>query len=192
MKSSVRYLIVFCIPLLMVPAFAQSSSQDAHAHGLATLTLALENEMLQIQFESPAANVVGFEYAATSPEERQSVVKAEATLAEPAVLFFFEGTDCQSTKTTVDVSGVIDDESKENDEHADHHHHDPSHHSESGHSEISAEYHFSCEDPQNLVAVSVALISQFPSIERIDTMWITVDKQGAASLTTNRNTISLD
>lgn len=61
---------------------------------------------------------------------------------------------------------------------------------ESDHSEISAEYRFSCKNPGKLVSVSIALMKQFPGIEKINAMWITETKQGAVSLTPNNNAIS--
>ncbi len=175
----------------MVSGFARSGTQEAHTHGLATLTLALENGILEAQFESPAANLLGFEHKAKSLEEKKAVTKIETTLKEPTLLFSFAGTNCQPKKTTVDVSGVMDDERKKNKEHGEHEHHSHSkEYGESGHSEISAEYRFSCKDPEELVSVSVALINQFPGIEKIDAMWITETKQGAVSLTSSSNAIS--
>jgi hypothetical protein len=193
MKFTAYYIFfMFFPPLLTISDFARSGTQEAHTHGLATLTLALENDMLEIQFESPAANLVGFEHAAKSPEEKKAVAKAETTLKDPTRFFSFAGTHCQSKKTTVNVSGVMNDESKEHKEHGEHEHHNRSKkHKESGHSEISAEYRFSCKNPKKLISVSVALMNQFPGIEKIEAMWITAAKQGAVSLTSNSNEISL-
>ena len=104
---------------------ARSESQEAHTHGLATLTLALENSVLEIQFESPAANLVGFEHKATSSEEKKAVTQTETSLKEPNLLFSFVGASCQPKKTTVDISGVMDNHNKkyqEHDEHEDHSH----------------------------------------------------------------------
>ncbi len=182
-----HYIVIFL--LLTISLTARSGNQQAHTHGLATLTLALENDVLEIQFESPAANLVGFEHKATSANEKKAVTQAETTLKEPKGLFSFVGADCQSKKTSVDVSGLMGEQGNEHEEH-EHHGHSEGH-DESGHSEISAHYRFSCDDAKKLAAVSVALFNEFHGIEKIDVMWITEIKQGAVTLSANKKTISL-
>ncbi|MFT5083830.1 MAG: hypothetical protein ACI9Y1_001881 [Lentisphaeria bacterium] len=190
MKCNTRLIFNFLFPaLLLGSALARAGSQDAHTHGLATLTLALENEMLEIRFESPAANLVGFEHAARSAKEKEAAAHLETVLKEPVRLFAFIGTHCQLIKTAVDVSGVAVDEHNKTKEH-DHHSHSKEH-EESDHSEISAEYLFSCKNLKQLDSVSVDLMNQFAGIEKIDVMWITETKQGAVALTPNNNVIAL-
>ena len=60
MKTSmVHILFTLLLPLFLI---AKVHAEEAHIHGLATLTLALEGNSLEIEFESPAANLVGFEH----------------------------------------------------------------------------------------------------------------------------------
>jgi len=187
MKSITHYFPIFFLPTILISAGPES--QEAHTHGRATLTLALENGILEIKFESPAVNLVGFEHRAKSPEHRKTVTQTETILNEPYLLFSFVDTHCQPDTTTVDVSGIIDEEHDGHDGHEDNSHSKA--HDESAHSEISAHYRFRCKDPQTLNSVSVALLSQFTGIEKIDVVWITENKQGAVSLTSNKNTILL-
>lgn len=199
MKFTAHYS--FILFLLTVSVMTRLGAQEAHTHGLATLTLALENGILEIEFESPATNLVGFEHQAKSPEQRKAVTQTETTLKDPKLLFSFVGANCQPKKTTVDVSGVMGDEHEEH-EHKEHEHEEHEHeehknhghsegHDESSHSEISASYRFSCKDAKKLDSVSVALLKQFPGIEKINAMWVTETKQGAVSLTSNSSTILL-
>lgn len=37
-------------------------SLSAHLHGVATLNIALDDQQLELQLNSPAMNIVGFEY----------------------------------------------------------------------------------------------------------------------------------
>ncbi len=185
MKSTIQYLAVFF--LLSVSAIAKTENQEAHVHGLATLTLALENEILEIQLESPAANLIGFEHKASSPEEKQTIKHAKTLLLSPA--FSFNGTNCKPEQATVDISEVM---GNAHDHHHDHdHYHHSEDHSDSSHSEITASYQFSCKDGKKLHSISVALFKQFPGIEKIKTVWITETRQGSEMLFPNRNTISL-
>ena len=181
MRNTIRYFLIFIISCVSI--ISKAENQEAHVHGLAILTLALENDTLEIQFESPAANIVGFEHTAHSTEEKQAVSTAEAALKSPQLLFSFSGADCSPKETTVDVSNVTEDKHK--------HHHHKEDHSESNHSEIKANYRFSCQDAQNINSVSIDFFNQFPSIEKINVMWITGNGQGSALLTENEHSVSL-
>ncbi len=184
MKTTVCYWLIFL--LLSVSTIAKTQSQEAHIHGLATLTLALENKALEIQFESPAANLIGFEHQANSPEEKQAVKQAEVILKSPKLLFSFAGTSCKAIEKTVDISGVTD---REHDQHK--HHNHSKDHDDSSHSEIAASYRFSCKNTQELNSVATTLFNQFPRIEKINAIWVTETRQGSELLFPNRNTISL-
>ena len=190
MKTTMVYLLLSLLPIAKVHA------EEAHIHGLATLTLALEGNSLEIEFESPAANLVGFEHKATSVKEKRALHIAESTLKSPAELFLFSGVNCQLKEAEVDISAV---EEKDHDDHGHHHeHHHSSHddhksHSDKSdsHSEIKAHYHFSCNQAKQLESVSTALFSQFPGIENINAMWVTDTVQGSKILAPNSAEFSL-
>lgn len=148
--------------------------------------LVLESGVLQIQFESPAANILGFEHIAKSPEQRKAVRQVEIILKQPDLLFSFVGADCQAKITEVDLSGVVG-----NEQHGHEHHNHSAEHDEGGHSEISARYNFICNNPEKLDSISVLLFKQFPGIEKIDALWITETKQDAVSLTSSSSAVFL-
>lgn len=190
MKSNSQLILSFLFPaLLLVSGLSRAGSQAAHTHGLATLSIALEDGLIEIRFESPAVNLVGFEHAVRSANEKKAVAHVDTILNESASLFIFRGGHCQPTETAVDASGVAVREHEEAKEH-DHHSHSKGHEG-SGHSEISATYRFSCKNPEQLNSVTVDLMNQFPSIEKIDVMWIIETNQGAATLTPDKNVIAL-
>ncbi len=184
MKTTIPYLVIFC--LLTVSALARSANQAAHTHGMATLTLAQENDKLEIYFESPAANVIGFEHKAVSQEQKQAVKKTEAMLKSATSLFSFMGTSCQLRAIDLDLSAIIDDEHKQHEDHSHSKHTD-----KENHSEIQSHYHFICQSGQNLQSVSIGLFSQFSGIEKINAMWVTNTQQGSQLLTPNKNIIRL-
>ena len=173
---------------------------DAHVHGVAELTLAVEGSVLEIGIESPSANIVGFEHKANTTEQRQAVDKAKQVLENPSQLFVFSGTSCQLKELAVDMKGVMHTEEKAGDHHHNHekdghhdHHKDHDKHEEKGetHSEITANYHFSCDNTADLTSVSVELFALFPSIEKINAKWITASQQGAQTLTAEKYTVQL-
>ena len=150
-----------------------TSEQQAHLHGVAELTLAIEGNKLEISLESPAANIVGFEHKATSKQQIKAVEQAKSILQSSPSLFSFSGSDCVLQQATVDMSALIE---------QDHHdHHDDEH--GDGHSEVSADYHYQCAQGERLDSISVNLIALFPSFEKLNVMWLSDSQQGAAELT---------
>ena len=183
----VSTLFFTAILAITVSVNKQAQAQAVHSHGLATLTLGLEGAFLEIEFESPAMNLIGFEYQAKTAKDKQVVANAVGLLKAPQALFTFLEARCALTASVVDVSSVIRDESK-------HHHHDHSQgHSnhDDVHSEIVASYQFTCVDANQLNAISVALFDKFPGIEKINAMWVTDSQQGAKELNPSSRTFSL-
>ncbi len=168
------------------------TQQQAHVHGLAELTIALEGNALELNLESPAANIVGFERRASSPEQRIAVAASKKILETPAQLFRFIGTDCLVDRATVDVSAV---EPRHNDQatpghHDDEHDHDHDHDHDS-HSEISANYRLTCAEGSKLTAISVDLLKHFSAIEKLQVQWISGAKQGAIDLSRHSTLVKL-
>lgn len=187
LKANTGYLAIFI--LLAAATSAISGVHEAHTHGQATLTLALEGNTVEIHLASPAANLVGFEHKAESAEQRKAVKKAETYLREPGQLFSFIGTQCQPGKITVNISGVLGDEQTDHHEHKDQN--PPGHRNGSSHYDISARYRFLCDDPGELDSLAVSLFKLFPGIEKIDVMWVTDSEQGSELLNTARTSFSL-
>ncbi len=156
--------------------------QQAHLHGTAQLTLALEGNALEISLESPAINIVGFEHKATSEKHIEAVEKAKSDL-ESSGLFLFSGSDCNLKQAKVDISSVI----KQDKQHSDHH----GHKDHESHSEISANYSYECSKGEKLETVSVNLIPLFPAIETLEVMWLTSRQQGATQLTAKSKLIRI-
>ena len=185
--------------MLPMNLYAESShhgdhhKQEAHLHGLGEITLALEGDNIELNLESPAANIVGFEHRASTPDQRQRVNEAKATLESPKQLFTFSGTRCELTALEVDVSAVQATEESEHKENK-HDHHDHSDHEKANHkthSEVSANYRFQCDDGSRLAAITFNFFEHFPGTEKLDVEWVTDSNQGSAELTVKSKTIYL-
>ncbi len=153
--------------------------QQAHIHGYAELMLAVEADALAITLESPAVNIVGFEYAAKSANDKQAVKKAKLALESPETLFILSGGGCTLREAGVDMSAL---------QAGDH-----SHHKEKDglHREITASYSYQCKRSSNLEAVAVKLFELFPRLETLRVMWLTEKKQGSVELTANASILQL-
>ena len=64
-----------------------TAQQSAHVHGIATLNLAMEGDELEIEFASPAGNIVGFEHEAVTAAERRAIRDAIEQLRKGNELF---------------------------------------------------------------------------------------------------------
>ena len=70
-------------------AYAEKSAEslDAHVHGLSELTIAMDAKTIELQLISPAMNLVGFEYKASSKHDIAAVKQAELLLEQQDSLF---------------------------------------------------------------------------------------------------------
>lgn len=180
-------------------------AQSAHVHGLATLRLAVESVAVEIEFESPAANLLGFEHQAHSAEDKERLEKTVSILQASDNLFVFDRADCKLDNVELDYSGLLSAERRHHGEHHDEHAHDEhrEHHDEHNHelhahkephethSEISANYRFNCSSTDSLSSITVNLIHYFPAIEKINAMWVSEKRQGAENINATNKIIKL-
>lgn len=162
---------------------------DAHVHGISEMTVAIEGTDIEIAFESPAMNLVGFEHKATSKKDKATVKSVVAALKQHQQIFSFAGSDCELVDSSVDASGVLKDAHGHKKDSHDHHDHDD--HAEGAHSEIVANYHYRCEQLKSLSGIDVNLFKSFPGIHKVNVMWLSETQQGAASLSSSNRTIGI-
>ena len=215
-------LIAFTHPFLLSESLVAKDSNDSathstHLHGYAELTIALDGDLLEINLESPAFNIIGFEYKAKSAKEIQRLEKSEELLKAAERIFSFKGTHCDLKNSEASIENSADpnkasrgteheghaerhdqEEHHEHRKHEEHHEywgheeheeHEEHHDREKQHSEISSNYVYECDAGENLTAIDVKLISHFPAIEKLKVMWVTNERQGALDLTESAETV---
>lgn len=164
---------------------------EAHTHGVANLTLVFENGALEIQFESPAMSLLGFEHKPKTKEQMETIERTKAILSSPTKVIFIEGANCAPVNTDVEIHGPAG-QAIENTREQEHDHHDSdgkhTEHSTS-HSEILATYRFDCVDGEKIRSTDVALFEYFPSLESINVHWVTEAQQGQSTLQPKAATI---
>ena len=197
--------------------YAEKSTEslDAHVHGLSELTIAMDTKTIELQLISPAMNLVGFEYKASSKQDITAVKQAELLLEQQDSLFLIAGGDCEHLSTSIDSDGLLKagahedqekhddhhdhekhddhDDHEKHDDHDDHEkHEDHSEHDQGEtHSEMVASYSFTCKDTSKLSSIKVALFASFPGIHKVNTLWVTPSKQGSSMLSAKNSTINL-
>ena len=199
MKKHIVSFVVLALTAVgaAYPVFAEkhSSSLEAHVHGLSELTIAVEGQTIELQFSSPAMNLVGFEHRASSEKEIATVQNIESILRQPQMLFTMTGADCKAIGSHVDSSSLTaeDHHSHTQDEHKHHYDHDDhdDHVKHESHSEIVANYNYNCTDTAGLESVKVLLFDAFSGIEMINVLWVSPAKQGSVKLTANNTDVQL-
>ena len=168
---------------------------DSHVHGIAALNLALEGREVEIELDSPAANIVGFEHAPSSEADQAALDKAVVALKDGGQLFRFnDDAGCRMETANV-VSELLEEEHDEHEEHEGHAkdgHEDEEHEHEGEgetHSDIEAAYHFVCDEPGKLTRLTVELFEAFPGMEKLKVQYVTQSKQGAAELTATAHVV---
>ena len=105
-KSKTVRSILILTSVISMSDFALAREQyDAHTHGIANLTLASENGVLEVQFDSPAISVLGFEHQPSTQEHISTIEKATELLSYSSNVLSTKGTDCNLDTVNVDVIG---------------------------------------------------------------------------------------
>src|SRR5690554_1224031 len=185
-----RTLLASAALALSFPELADDHqhSLEAHVHGIGTITIALENQLLELQLESPAMNIIGFEYQPTTEADIQSVKAAQNTLSNAAELFAFSPA-AQCRLTSVSIENALLKGSGAHDH--DHDSQPAAEIAEHQHNDISAHYQYHCATPAQLNSIDLAgLFKLFTQTEKIQVQLIVGDHQQGAELSAKNTSLS--
>ena len=190
--------------MLVPPAMGESRQHGVHVHGVAEMTLVVDQRDLEIEFSGPAMSVVGFEHTAQTTTDIEAVKKAQTALNNGANVFTFIGTQCVMRDVTVDVSAVWDgmavdrgegagqgSHARAHESHESHESHEKHERHEESHSDISAHYTFRCMQDDSPLAVRVGVDDLPFDVEEIRAKWVTDSGQGAAQLSADKWQLTL-
>jgi len=206
-----KHTLSFLALVAAVPALAEGTRQmEAHEHGVGALNIAIEGTTVAMEFHAPGADLVGFEYKATSAVDLAAIDAAVATLSAPLAVFkMSEGAECSVSKAQAGLETEKehdhDHEKHEDEEHAhdghdhdkhedeehahDDHDHDKhedeehAHGEDAGHSEFHAEYLLTCNAPEALKQVDFAYFDHFPNAQEVEVQIITTSGAAAFEVT---------
>lgn len=171
-----RYLFVAALAAACVApvlgAVKEQRHHDAHQHGTAELNLAWEGNIVTVEFESPAVNIVGFEHSPRNAAQKKLVQDALATLRSVDKIFAFTpaaGCRGQATEVETDLSKPHADE----------------------HSEFRANYRYSCDKPEALTTVDILLFKLFPKTNTLRAQVVSAKGQTAVELSPKQNRLNL-
>ena len=142
MKLLTTVLLSFIASLTAFQTLA-SETLDSHEHGSASLSIAIDDNLISIRFESPAVNIVGFEYQPNDKVQQAKITEAKNKLSNFDATFNLKGeSKCRVLLSSANwVSDHDEHSGHENDisetEHDDHseHENDTTKSEHDGHSE---------------------------------------------------------
>ncbi len=178
-------LIGVVLSALSTNLLAATVHQHAHVHGVVKLDVAIENNALSIQIDSPLDSLVGFERAPRTPAEKQAVQQLIAKLHDAQQLF---KADPQAACTLLKVNlespalglaagGAPKDDKSQSpaDEHAD----------------LDGSFDFTCAHPTKLSFIDVGLFEAFKGIRQVDVQIVTPQGQFKRTLTRDHARLTL-
>jgi hypothetical protein len=175
--------------LVVPPAVAQHAHRHgAHAHGESRLGLAIEAGRLEIELESPAVDIVGFEHAPRTPAQAKALADARARLADGSALIVSPAAaGCRLDAGRVETKGPIGGAgqlpaAKSGEA--------PKAGGDGEHSEIVVRWALNCSAPDKLDRLEIGLFKAFKGMGRITATL--VGPKGQRSVTLKRGAGTLD
>ncbi|MDH0023099.1 DUF2796 domain-containing protein [Pseudomonas monteilii] len=169
--------LLLALPFALLPLAVAHAHDDhdhdhahgtlgAHEHGVAKLNAVLDGNTLELELDSPAMNLVGFEHAANSGADKAKVAAVRQQLEQPLKLFGLSAAaGCKEDQQELE-SPLFGDAPKA-DEDGDEHEHSHQH------SDIGAHYQLTCANPDKLAQVDLApLFKAFPATQKINVQLI--------------------
>lgn len=157
-----------------------SHGHGAHVHGSAVLNIALDGNMLFIEFDSPAFNLAGFEHEPANDVQKSALLSVKKALDSVGLLFQFTPTRCRLKKLEIEVPYLAD------------HYENHTHQHQHDHADVHAHYVSQCERAEQLRAISVNLFTYFPGIREVRAQWVFQNRQGVALLTADNPGLKFD
>jgi hypothetical protein len=188
-----RLLLALPFALLPLAVLAATPSEDepphehgslgTHEHGVARLDVALDGARLELELQSPAMNLVGFEHPPSTDEDKARIQAVRQLLDQPLVLFKLDpAAGCKVTEQALESPLFGDKAPEDDDDHepaeaaGETHHHD--------HSEIHANYALTCAEPAALKTLDLAaLFKTFPATRSVQVQLIAPNGQQGKALT---------
>jgi len=177
-------LPLLLLSLACLPAMAADDAHDhhgnhpAHVHGVGKLDVALEGNTLTLHLDTPLINLVGFEHAANSGKDKDTVRAAAKTLREVGRIFVTDAAaQCKPAEIQLESAvlapELLGEKTPASTQDA----------AGDGHADLDGDFTLVCASPGALNTVDVSgLFAAFPGFQRIDVQLATPKKQGAVQL----------
>ncbi|MBU2532668.1 MAG: DUF2796 domain-containing protein [Alphaproteobacteria bacterium] len=154
-------------------AFAAERHREAgaHQHGHGKVEIAMEGSELVIELHAPANDIVGFEHAAKSAEDKAAITTAQKTLEDfSKVIILPSDAGCRLTTASAELEREAD---------------------RSDHASFHASYTFACDKLSALSTISFKYFETFSRAEELDVAVISTKGQKSFEATPKEPAIDL-
>ncbi|MFK3775759.1 DUF2796 domain-containing protein [Pseudomonas sp. NPDC089406] len=171
--------LLLALPFALLPLAVAHAHDDhdhdhahgtlgTHEHGVAKLNVVLDGNTLELELDSPAMNIVGFEHAASTDADKAKVAAARQLLEQPQKLFgLAQAAGCKDDAQELE-SPLFGDAAHADDD-ADAHEHEHGHQ----HTDVNAHYQFTCATPGKLTQLDLGpLFKTFPQTQKVNVQLI--------------------
>ena len=195
--------LLLALPFALLPLAIAHAAEDhdhdhehgslgAHEHGVGRLNAVLDGQTLELELDSPAMNLVGFEHVATTAADKAKVAAARKQLENPSALFNLPkaaGCVISSQELNSPLFGDKPEADHDDDDH-DHDSKDGAHEHHHDHSEIHAHYQFTCATPTALSNLDLTQVFKtFPATQKIQVQLIGPSGQQGVDATATAATL---
>jgi len=166
----------------------------AHVHGHGTLDLAVEDQRMSLELEVPGMDIVGFEHAAQSDEQKAAVANATSLLQRPLDIFVLPaaaGCRVASAEVALQPEHEHDDDDAGHDHAAHEGAGDHDHDGHAGHNQFHATYSIDCADPAALTAITFNYFKLFAGAQALTVNVATAKGQSKYEVSRDKPTLDL-
>ena len=194
--------LLLALPFALLPLAVAHAHEDhdhehgslgAHEHGVGRLNAVLDGQALELELDSPAMNLVGFEHAATSAADKAKVAAVRKQLENPSALFNLPkaaGCVVSSQELNSPLFGDKPEAEHDDDDHATDGKGAAAHKHDHDHSEIHAHYQFTCATPAGLGNLDLSQVFKtFPATQKIQVQLIGPSGQQGVDATATAATL---
>jgi hypothetical protein len=167
-----------------------------HVHGHGTLNIAIEDKRVSMELVVPGMDIVGFEHAPSTDDQKAAVAKAQGELAKPLGIFSLPASaGCAVAEANV----AIEPEHHHDGDDADDHDHDADHkdgakddHDEhAGHNQFHVNYALDCTNPAELTTVTFDYFTLFAGAHDLTVNVVTAKGQSQYEVSRDKPTLDL-
>jgi hypothetical protein len=184
-----------------MPTAAEEAHRElgAHVHGHGTLNIAIEDKRVELELEVPGMDIVGFEHAPSTDDQKAAVEKAKAQLAEPLAVFALPaaaGCAVAEAKVALDADHHHDGDDHDADgkdpgKEAHDHDHDAHDEAGGGHNKFHATYALDCASPAELTAIAFNYFKLFAGAQGLTVNVVSAKGQSKYEVSRDKPTLDL-
>ena len=194
-KQFASTLALVAMSLIMTSARAEEEHRELgpHLHGHGTLNIAIEDKRVSMELEVPGMDIVGFEHAPSTDDQKAAVEKAKGQLAKPLGVFSLPaaaGCTVAEAKVAIEAEHHDGDDDGHDAEKKDAAK-DEDHDEHAGHNQFRASYALDCTAPAELTTIAFDYFTLFAGAHDLTVNVVTTKGQSKYEVSRDKPTLDL-